>query len=109
MSRETEFNQHSNPSNSPDPAGSDEKQAAETTRLTDPRPEVQKFTPDVLHTEDAGGSVSLPVSPMDQLGAVEGDAPGDPTNVNQERMGVASTLDETGGSPKEEIPGGISG
>ncbi|MCW5850254.1 MAG: hypothetical protein KIT87_09235 [Anaerolineae bacterium] len=76
------------------------------SRLTDPRPEVQKFTPDVLHTEDAGGSVSLPVSPMDQLGAVEGDAPGDPTNVNQERMGVASTLDETGGSPKEEIPGG---
>ena len=105
MSRDTE-NRQSNPSNSPDPAGLDEKQAAETARLTDPRPEVQKFTPDVLQTEASGGSVALLTSPMDSLGAVEGDAPGDPTNVAQDSMGSAPALDDTGGSPKEEIPGG---
>ena len=106
MIRDAEFNQQSNPSNSPDPLGSDEQQEAETTRLTDPRPDVQKFTPDVLQTETSGGSVALPASPMDSLGAVEGNRPGDPTNVNQERMGNAPLLDDTGGSPKEEIPGG---
>ena len=105
MRRDVE-NKKSNPSNSPDVAGADEQPEAETTRLTDPRPEVEKFTPPVLQGEDKGGSVTLPASPMDQLGAVEGDAPGDPTNVNQERMGIAPTLDDTGGSAKEEIPGG---
>ena len=46
--RDVELKDRSNPSNSPDPAGADEAHEAEAVRLTDPRPEVQKFTPPVL-------------------------------------------------------------
>lgn len=79
----------------------------EAIQLTDPRPEVDKFTPSVLTDDPNKAAVEIAQqSSGAQRGAVEADSPGDPTNVNRLEMGAASTLDDTGGDPTEEIPGG---